>query len=81
MLSILILSTAIGVGASRSPAGETKDAYKALAKASYVQSGYNKKVKQLEKRAIPKDVREYGGWITGLTKIAVEKKISVEWTF
>jgi len=81
MLNILLLTTAIGIGASRSPASESKDAYKAIAKATYIKSGYDKKVKQLEKKVIPKDVREYGGWITGLTKVAIEKKISVEWTF
>lgn len=81
MLGIFIMSTAIGVGASREPASEKKDAYKALAKATYIQSGANKRLKELEKEYIPKPLKEYGGIISGATKIMTEKKISFEWTF
>lgn len=81
MLNVLILSTALGIGASRSPAAEEAVAYKALAKATYISSGTDKRVKALERNLIPKDVREYGGWITGMSKLMIEKKISFEWTF
>lgn len=81
MLEILILSAAIGVGGTRGPASEKEDALKALAKASYVQSGTDKKVKQFERRVLNKELKEYSGWIAGITKVATEKKLSFEWTF
>lgn len=81
MLNMLLLSTALGIGASRSPAAEQTRAYKALAKATYISSGANKQVKDIERKVISKDIREYGGWITGMSKLMIEKKISFEWTF
>jgi len=81
MLGIFVLTTAIGIGASRSPASEEQDALKALAKATYIQTETDKQVKDLEKRYIPKELKEYGGWITGTTKAIVDKKVSFEWTF
>ena len=81
MLNVLILSTAIGIGASSGLASERDDAIKALAKATYKEADLDKYVKHLEKKYIPKELKEYGGWITGTTKLVIEKKISGEWTF
>lgn len=81
MLSIFVLATAINIDASRSPASKTNDAYRALAKATYLQTGTDKHVKTLEKKYIPKKVKEYGGWITAAMKVVSEQKVSLEWTF
>ena len=81
ILGIFILTTAIGMEASREPAAEKRDAYKALAKATYIETGANKKLKELEKRYIPKDIKEYSGIISGVIKITTEQKFSIEWTF
>ena len=81
MISIFILTTAIGIESSRSPSSESKNAYRALAKATYVQTNVDDKVKEIEKRVVPKSLKEYGGWITGIAKAVNEKKISMEWTF
>jgi hypothetical protein len=80
-VGVFILSAAIGVGASRSPASEQQDAYRALAKASYVYTGADKQIKQIEKKYTPEIFRKYGGWIAGITKAVNEQKISFEWTF
>ena len=81
MIEIFILSMAIGIGATRDPASENQDAYKALAKASYIQTGANKRIKELEVKYVPKPLKKYGSWITGTTKIVMDKKVSFEWTF
>lgn len=81
MFGILILSTAIGVGSTRGPASEKEDALKALAKATYIQTGVNKQVKELEKEYVPEELRKYGGVLTGIAKAINEKKVSFEWTF
>ena len=81
ILGVFILSTAIGIGATRSPSSEEKDAYTALFKATYIETKFDKQLKQFEQKYVPKELKEYGGWITGVTKIAVEKKVSFEWTF
>lgn len=81
MLSIFLLTTAISIEVSRGPSGNSEDAYKALGKATYIQTGTDKAVSKLEKRYTPKLVKEYGGWIAGIAKAMSEKKISFEWTF
>jgi len=81
IFGIFVLTTAIGMEVSRSPASETHDAYQALVKATYIQMGVDKQMKSLEKKYVPLIVKEYGGWITGITKIVSDKKISFEWTF
>lgn len=80
VISLLFLTTAIRVS-SRAPAGDYRDALTALSKATYIQTGTDKVAKHLEKKYVPKEVEEYGGWITVMTKVAVEKKVSLEWTF
>jgi hypothetical protein len=81
MFGIFILTSAVSITSVRTPSSNQKDAYKALSKAMYIETGANKQVKELERKFIPKKVREYGGWITGTVKLMTEKKISLEWTF
>lgn len=80
-LTIFVLSTAISISATREPASDTSGAYKALMKATYIQSGMNKQVKTMEKRYIPKVWKEYGGWLAGISKVITDKRVSFEWTF
>lgn len=81
VVSLLLLTTAISVSTYRSPAGDYRDAATALAKATYIETKTDKMMKTLEKKYVPKKIEEYGGWITAMTKIAVEKRVSLEWTF
>jgi hypothetical protein len=81
VFSVLILSSAIGVGASREPASEKKDAFKALSKATYLYTNTDKYVKNIEKKYIPSNIKKYGGTVAGISKAVFDKKISFEWTF
>jgi galactokinase len=81
MLGIFVLATAINISTTRSPASKTHDAYNALVKATYLQTGTDKIAQDLEKKYVPKKVKEYGGWITGMIKIVRDQKVSFEWTF
>lgn len=76
LMGALILSA----GISAASAG-ADDAVKALMKASYKQSKMDRQVKQLERRHIPKIVREYGSYTILITKLLTENKISYEWRF
>lgn len=75
------MSAAIGIGTTRSPSSEEKNAYRAVMKASYIETGADKRIKALEKIYIPKELKKYGAWITGTTRLVADKKISFEWTF
>jgi len=78
----LILTTSIALSsASNGAQNDEKTALIALGKATYIKSGLNVHVKNLEKRYISKEMREYGGWIAVIGKTIGEKKISIEWTF
>lgn len=81
MFGVFVLTTAISIEMSRGPTGKDQDAIKALGKATYVQTGTDKIVKNAERKYTPKLVKEYGGWIAGIAKILNDKKISFEWTF
>lgn len=81
IVGVFILTTAISVGTYRGPASEYRDGATALAKAMYIETKTDKMVKNLEKQYVPKKVEEYGAWITAVSKAAIEKKVSVEWTF
>jgi hypothetical protein len=81
MFGILILSTAISISNTRNLASNEQDAYRAIMKASYIQTGMDKQVKNIEKKYTPNYVKEYGGWITLTGKVITSKKISYEWTF
>lgn len=69
------------MGTSRSPASEYKDAYRALSKATYIYTNADDKMKELERKISPDFMKKYGGVIAGAAKIAIEQKISFEWTF
>lgn len=81
MLGVFILTTAIGISTTRTPSSDAKDAYKALTKATYIQTGADKQAKNLERKYVPQYIKEYGGWITGTVKVIADRKISFEWTF
>lgn len=76
LLGALILTTSI----SASSAG-ADDAVKALMKASYKYTNTDKKVKEIEKRHIPQEWREIGGYTIMVARIFTEGKVSYEWRF
>lgn len=83
-VTVFFLTTAITVSTTRLPAGNYEDALKAAGKATYIQTGTDKVVNNLEKRYEPAFVKEYEkyeGWIVGIMKVTTEQKISLEWTF
>lgn len=83
MMSIfapIILTTAI-VTTPNANGGETRDAVKAVAKATYKETNLDDQIKRLEKRYISKQMRVYGGYVSLVAKIVNDKRISVEWTF
>ena len=80
IIGSLILTTAL-VMPTRLPAGDDNVAITALVKATYVETGLDKKVKKWEVKYIPEKIRIYGGWTSQIIKIQQEKKISYEWTF
>lgn len=79
LLKVVILTTALHIQSARARGEE--DAYKALAKATYIQTGTDDMVSVLEKRYTPKVVKEYGGWIAGIAKVMNDRMISFKWTF
>lgn len=81
MISALVLTSALTIQTTRCPANDETKAWTALAKATYVETGLDKKVKKLEKKYIHEKIRIYGGWTAQMIKISKEKKISYEWTF
>lgn len=81
MIGKLIITSALAIQVARSPAQDEKQAWTAFMKATYIETGMDKKVKRIEKKYIPEKVRIYGGWTAQIIKIQQEKKISYEWTF
>jgi len=77
-INILILTTVIN---TRTPSSTSEDALTAMAKASYIQTGLDRKVKILKEKYVPESIRKNMGWMTLMIKITNEKKISYEWTF
>ncbi len=71
------------------PNDQQRGEYMAGARASwdagYVQSGLKKKVdkrlKDLEKKYVPKEVEKYGSATAIILKIVVQKQLSVTWSF
>lgn len=58
-----------------------EEAVRAIGKALYKELDLDEPVKRLEKKLITKEIRENGKWIVIISKIAIEKRISYEWTF
>jgi len=81
LIGTFILTTAISITASRSPASNEGDAYRALTKATFLQTGVDVKVKEFEEEYINEDVRKYTGWTMIVIKISSEKRIGYEWKF
>lgn len=85
IISGLILSMAMTYQFAREPSGKSEDAMKAVAKASYIQSGVDKDVnkieKHLEQQYMPQVVKDYGGWIAAIVKVGTEHQISFSWKF
>lgn len=84
-MNAFILSTAIAWGGPNPGQivydNPEKEAIRALGKACYREFGLDEVAKRLEKRYVPKYVKEYGVWPTLVIKVVTEKRISYEWTF
>jgi len=61
-------------------ASEKQALTKAL-NAAYYQLELDDDVKRLEKKYIPEKVREYGGIVSILAKITIDKRITYTWEF
>ncbi|HEY8390183.1 MAG TPA: hypothetical protein VIL26_04440 [Clostridia bacterium] len=61
-------------------ASEKQAITKALT-AAYYQLELDDEVKRLEKKYVPETVRKYGGVVSFLTRIAVDKRITYTWEF
>lgn len=81
IIGFIFLSSAISYGSIDGASSETKDAYSALFKASYIQTGIDKKVKTFEKKITPRYLKKYGIWVAGIGRLATDGKFSLEWSF
>lgn len=86
MINAFIISTAIAWGGAPNSGqivhqNPEKEAIRALSKACYKEFGIDKVTKRLEKKYVPKELKEYGVWPVMIVKIVTEKRISYEWTF
>lgn len=77
----VVLTTAITFTPTTGSSSNVEDALKAVAKATYKQTGLNKMVKRLERKYISDEMRKYGGWAINIGKVFIERKVSYEWTF
>ena len=85
MFNELVLSSAIAWGGAN-PAqvvydNPEREAVRAVSKALYRELDLDKTVKRIEKRYLPDEVKEYGGYAAIGYRIFVERRISYEWTF
>ena len=81
ILSPFILGIAISLTPGKGNTANEQDAYKSLAKAIYKECDIDDMVKRLEDKYLDEDVKKYGTILINVGKIAVEKKITYEWTF
>jgi len=81
ILGTFILTTAITITVNSAPSGNDADAYKALTKATFIQTGADKQIKKFETKYIDEDIRKYDEWTIILMKISSEKKMGYEWRF
>ena len=83
MMNAFILATSLAWASPQQAVynNSKEEAIKTVGKAMYVELEINKSVNRLEKKYVPKIVKEYGTWPTLLIKIITEKKASYEWTF
>lgn len=76
-----IIVTGIYYPSDRSLDSEEQDAMKALGKACYREFKLDKKLKEVEKKYIPEELKEYGGWTIMFGRIIIDKEIKFKWTF
>ncbi len=77
---MFILTASIGITQAADASAE-RDALRALGKATYKQANIDDVVKKYEKKNISEDIKKYGGYASIIVRLAVEKRISAEWTF
>lgn len=82
LVNIFIMTSFIGVIPSAGSADnrEKIKAMNAIAKAMYVQSDLDIKVREIEKKYVPKQIRE-NAWIIITAKMIAEQEISYQITF
>lgn len=56
-------------------------ALKAIGKIAYKEYNLDKKVKELEKKYIDKDLKKYGGYTILVADIVINQRIKYEWKF
>lgn len=59
----------------------SKEALRHLGKAIYVELNLDDKVKILEKKYVSKNMRLYGPYLYGISKVLLEKRVSYTWRF
>lgn len=57
------------------------EALRAIGRSCYKIYGIKDKIKRYEKKYLPKEVKEYGAHLALGYTIAIEKRISLQWTF
>lgn len=62
-------------------AGDTERALGKVAEALYEYEDVKETVKRVEKKYVPKPVKEYGPWIIRIVEITEKETISYTWTF
>jgi len=81
-LGIGILVTAAMVTTAEAAVDPNEErAYKAIAEATYKQTGMEAFVQAYERKNVPEPVREVIGWGMTATKIITEKQITYKWGF
>lgn len=86
MMNAFIVSTAIAWGGAQNQGqivydNPEQEAIRALSKACYKEFGLDEYTKRLEKRYVPKELKEYGVWPALIIKAVTERRLSHEWTF
>lgn len=80
ILNPLLLSSAILLSPELARGSETQ-ALRAFMKATYLQTGMDKSVKNIEKEYVTDSMRAYGGYVAVLAKVFTERKITYEFRF
>jgi hypothetical protein len=84
-----ILTLGLAFSGIMEPKAEIKDSYflaaKAAGEAAYIQTGFKKELQALlsdiERKYIPPEVLKYGSATVTVTRIVVEKKVTLIWEF
>lgn len=78
-IGFIIFATAFSIGDVANADNQQK-AIDALIKASYYQFDVDKEVKKIEEKYTP-DLLKENPWIAYTAKVAIEKKITLQWKF